>query len=85
MKMNGKTKKLAGFLFMSLSLLCFSACEPKEKQHKKHTEWSSDATGHWHECDDWETKFDFGTHNYKDGQKAKVCEECKYELDYTLE
>lgn len=85
MKMNGKTKKLAGVLFMSLSLLCFSACKPKEKQHKKHTEWSSDTTGHWHKCDDCETKFDFGTHNYKDGQKAKVCEECKYELDYTLE
>ena len=42
MKMDGKTKKLAGVLFMSLSLLCFSACEPKEKQHKKHSRNSAE-------------------------------------------
>ena len=67
-------------LCMAFSCAMFTACT---HTHSYATEWSSDATNHWHACtgEDCTATSDLGAHTYANG----VCSVCGYAEPATYE
>lgn len=88
--MKSTLKKLAGVAVASL-VIGMMGCQVNADNHN-HTyakTWSSDKTGHWHECScgakNDEAKHKFGEWRVtvpptetEDGEKERTCDDCKY-------
>ena len=73
-------------------LLCLSLMGCAGENHQAKTEWSYDASTHWHDCqlEGHDDKFDVGSHHFdggvitlqptesKEGVKSFTCEDCGY-------
>lgn len=81
------TKKIILVVLLVLALvMTFVACEEVHQQHTFDTEWSSDATDHWHKatCCDTDEVSDKAPHSFSDVivNSTVTCEVCGYSEHY---